>query len=134
MCSAHNAFMCFAWIWEQTAIISLYIINLSVFKNRSRECLLPGTKWVFKLDRYSFVLKGLTRDLCLIMTWTFVYSPSCILVTDIIKMLWIVGFLWKANGMWFWLKFFLFTWISHQKNTYIYNVFYELMCYFVKRW
>jgi len=27
----HNAFMCFALISEQTAIISLYTINLSVF-------------------------------------------------------------------------------------------------------
>jgi len=31
LCSAHNAFMCFAWISEQRAIISLYRINLSVF-------------------------------------------------------------------------------------------------------
>ena len=31
LCSAHNAFMCFAWISEQTAIISLYRIKLSVF-------------------------------------------------------------------------------------------------------
>jgi hypothetical protein len=29
--SAHKAFMCFVWIWEQTAIISLYSNNLSVF-------------------------------------------------------------------------------------------------------
>ena len=27
----HSVFMCFVWIWEQTAIISLYSINLSVF-------------------------------------------------------------------------------------------------------
>ena len=58
MCSAYNAFMCFAWILEQTAIISLYSINLSGFKTEA-ECLLRGTKWVFKSDRYSFVLKGL---------------------------------------------------------------------------
>jgi len=31
LCSAHNTFMCFAWISEQTAIISPYAINLSVF-------------------------------------------------------------------------------------------------------
>ena len=49
--------MFFVWISEQTAIISLYGINLSVFKTEA-ECLLRGTKWVFKLDRYSFVLKG----------------------------------------------------------------------------
>jgi len=29
--SAQNAFMCFAWISEQRAIISLYSINLPVF-------------------------------------------------------------------------------------------------------
>jgi hypothetical protein len=29
--SAHIAFMCFAWISEQTAIIFLYSINLPVF-------------------------------------------------------------------------------------------------------
>ena len=38
---------------------SLYSINLSVFITEA-ECLLRGTNWVFKLDRYSFVLKGLT--------------------------------------------------------------------------
>ena len=48
--------MCFAWISEQTAIISLYSNNLSVFITEA-ECLLRGTSWVFKSDRYSFVLK-----------------------------------------------------------------------------
>jgi len=28
LCSAHNAFLCFAWISEQTALISLYSIDL----------------------------------------------------------------------------------------------------------
>jgi hypothetical protein len=42
-------------IVEETAII-----NLSVFINRGRECLLRGTDWVFtKRAGYSFVLKGL---------------------------------------------------------------------------
>ena len=31
LCSAQNAFMCFAWISEQTAIISVYSSNLPVF-------------------------------------------------------------------------------------------------------
>ena len=30
------------------------------FYNRDEKCLLRGTNWVFKPDRYSFVLKGLT--------------------------------------------------------------------------
>jgi len=31
LCYVHNAFMCFACISQQTAIISLYSINLPVF-------------------------------------------------------------------------------------------------------
>ena len=38
--------MCFVWIWEQTAIISLYSINRLVFITET-ECLLRGTDWVF---------------------------------------------------------------------------------------
>ena len=37
---------CFVWIWEQTAIISLYNINWLVFITET-ECLLRGTDWVF---------------------------------------------------------------------------------------
>jgi len=33
----------FIWIWEQTAIISLYNINWLVFYKRDEECLLRGT-------------------------------------------------------------------------------------------
>jgi len=47
---AHNAYMCLAWISEQTANISLYSINLSVFITEA-ESLLRGTNWVFKSDR-----------------------------------------------------------------------------------
>ena len=39
-------------------IFSLYSINLTVFKTKV-ECFLRGTNWVFKSDRYSFVLKVL---------------------------------------------------------------------------
>jgi hypothetical protein len=39
--------MCFVWISEQTAIISLYD-KLIGFYNRDGECLLRGTDWVFK--------------------------------------------------------------------------------------
>ena len=37
--------MCFVWIWEQKAIISLYI-NWLVFITDT-ECLLRGTDWIF---------------------------------------------------------------------------------------
>jgi len=52
--------MHFVWISEQAAAISLYRINVSriSFYNRGRECLLRSTNWVFKSDRYRFVLKG----------------------------------------------------------------------------
>jgi hypothetical protein len=52
--------LCFAWISEQTAIISLYHINIIGFETEA-ECLLRGTDWVFKSDRYSFVLKAVNR-------------------------------------------------------------------------
>jgi len=38
--------MCFVWISEQTAIISLHNINWLVFVTEP-ECLLRGTDWVF---------------------------------------------------------------------------------------
>jgi hypothetical protein len=43
-------FMCFVWIWEQTAIISLYSINWPVFITEA-ECLLRGTDWICVLCR-----------------------------------------------------------------------------------
>ena len=46
-------------LWEDYT----YIINLSVFITEA-ECLLRGTNWVFKLDRWSFVLKRLIYGLC----------------------------------------------------------------------
>ena len=42
----HSEFVCFVWIWEQTAIISLYSVNWRVFVTET-ECLLRGTDWVF---------------------------------------------------------------------------------------
>jgi hypothetical protein len=58
LCSAHNEFMCFAWISEQTAIITLHSISLLVFITEA-ECLQRGTDWDFKLDGYSLFLKWL---------------------------------------------------------------------------
>ena len=45
--STHTAvFMCFVWIWEQTAIISLYIINWQVCITDG-ACFLRGMAWLF---------------------------------------------------------------------------------------
>jgi hypothetical protein len=41
----HSVFVCFVWISEQTAIISLYSINWLVFITET-ECLLRGTDWL----------------------------------------------------------------------------------------
>ena len=43
----HSVFMCFVWIWEQTAIISLYSINWLVFITETVCVLWRGTDWVF---------------------------------------------------------------------------------------
>ena len=44
----HIVFMCFVWIWEQTAIISPYSINWLVFITDTHVvCLLRGTDWAF---------------------------------------------------------------------------------------
>ena len=48
----HSVFMCYVWIWEQTAIISLYSINWLVFITDT-ECLLRGTDWIFIFNPYS---------------------------------------------------------------------------------
>ena len=52
--------MCFVWISEQTAIISLYSINLSVFITEAESvycAVRPGSL----NQTYSFVLKGLNN-------------------------------------------------------------------------
>jgi hypothetical protein len=56
--------MCFVWIWEQTAIISLYSFNWLVFIT-VEGCLLRGSNWIFNSDSYIFVLKWLTQYQCL---------------------------------------------------------------------
>jgi len=51
----HTVFVCFVWIWEQTAIISLYSINWLVFIIGT-VCLIRGTDWIF--NYYLCVLYG----------------------------------------------------------------------------
>ena len=54
--------MCFVWIWEQTAIISLYSINLSVFITEA-ECVYCAVRTgsVNQTDAVSY-LKGLRES------------------------------------------------------------------------
>jgi len=64
----HSVFMCFVWIWEQTAIVPLYIINWLVHITET-ECLLRGMEWIF--NPLSPVLTLCTTSL------TFGNSPFC---------------------------------------------------------
>ena len=48
----HSVFMCFVWIWEQTAIISLYSIDWLVCVTET-VCLLRGTDWTFNYTKCS---------------------------------------------------------------------------------
>ena len=61
----HSVFMCFVWIWEQTAIISVYSINLLVFINET-ECLLRGTDWVFI---YNSTFCPHSVFMCFVLIW-----------------------------------------------------------------
>jgi len=58
LCSAHTAFMCFAWISEQTAVFfpHLYSNNLPVFVTDAESVYCGVRTGSFKSDRYSFVL------------------------------------------------------------------------------
>ena len=51
--SAHNIFTCFFNGFQNKQRLFLY--TLLTFISEA-ECLLRGTDWVFKCDRYSFVL------------------------------------------------------------------------------
>ena len=42
----HSVFMCFVWIWEQTAIISLYSINWLVFVTET-ECVYCAVRTLY---------------------------------------------------------------------------------------
>ena len=68
----------------------LYTALTYRFLIQSRECLLHGTKWVFKSDRYSFILKGLINLLisrsvaihvcfmiCTVYGWVSYYFIYC---------------------------------------------------------
>jgi hypothetical protein len=51
----HSVFMCFVWIWEQTAIISLYSINWLVFVTET-ECVYCAVQTEFWQRSARFVM------------------------------------------------------------------------------
>ena len=58
----HTVFMCFVWIWEQTAIISLYNINWQVFITET-QCVHCAVRTGFYMTAFNFSLQQLTSDL-----------------------------------------------------------------------
>jgi hypothetical protein len=71
----------------------LYTALLIGFYNRGRECLLRGTVWVFKSDRYSFVIKllniqiintELQETLSYIFPTTEIASPGSISIAPVV--------------------------------------------------
>jgi len=69
----HSVYMCFVWIWEQTAIISLYSINWLVgFYNWDGVSLLRGTFYILRSAH--------TLYLCFVWIWeqTAIISPYSI--------------------------------------------------------
>ena len=58
LCSAHNEFMRFAWISEQTAIISLCSINLSVFVTEAESVYRMVQTWSLNQTVTVSSLKG----------------------------------------------------------------------------
>jgi hypothetical protein len=82
--SAHNAFMCFVWIPEQTAIISAYSCNFSVFITTAESvycAVQTGFSARYGLGfqvRYSFVLKGLNSA----FIHVFDIGIECMMLSD----------------------------------------------------
>jgi len=51
----NNVVICFVWIWEETAIISLFSFNWLFLYNWDLVCLLRGTAWVLYINCETYV-------------------------------------------------------------------------------
>ena len=94
--------MCFVWIWEQTAIISLYSINWLVCITET-ECLLRGTDWslhIIQLYAVPQLHRCTLRRSCLVkMAQTSFYDLLRQLTTSkIFKERKFVSGFWKMKG------------------------------------
>ena len=87
---SHSVFVCFVWIWEQTAIISLYSINRLVCMTET-ECLLRGTDWIIQVscpERVSYytmtIIWGFGNAVCIyIYIYIYIYiSHRYVLLTS----------------------------------------------------
>jgi hypothetical protein len=57
----HSAFMCFVWIWEQTAIISLYSINRLVFTTETDCVYCAARAGSLNINNVNLALYGVDR-------------------------------------------------------------------------
>ena len=69
----HSAFMCFVWIWEQTAIISLYSINWLVYITET-ECIYCAVR----AEPLQLTSVSISQSLCQSQTPSTSLSPSLI--------------------------------------------------------
>jgi hypothetical protein len=80
----HSVFMCFVWIWEQTAIICLCIINRLLFETDSSFILCVVTNCIVTYMQVEFILCKLqdrpsclqTRTVRLRTYWTRVWVSA----------------------------------------------------------
>jgi len=97
----HSVFVCFVWIWEQTAIISLYSINWLVFITE-REC-------VYCAVRTGYL--NVIWVICFIWIWeqtviislyninslVFITERECVYCavrTGYLNVMWVICFIW----------------------------------------
>jgi hypothetical protein len=75
---AHTAvFVCFVWISEQTAIISLHNINWMVFITDG-VCLLRGTDWIFvHISSRSQYFKNVLHFIFMLLVWEGRADEEC---------------------------------------------------------
>ena len=98
----HSVFMCFVWIWEQTAIISLYSINWLVCITAT-ECVYcavrTGSLYIIQVMCFVWIweqtaiislyninwLVCVTKTECLLRgsDWVFIYNSGCVFCVDL---------------------------------------------------
>ena len=99
----HIVFMCFVWIAEQTAIISLYSVKSPVFITE-QECSQHGTEWVYIIR---FILKS---NAYRPITWRFI--GQALIITSHYNCV-----IWRLN---YWTILSVYT-RMRQKNVTIYR-------------
>jgi len=91
--SAHTVFMCFVFIWEQTATCATYSINWFVFIDE--KCLQRGKDWVCKYSGLRFGFKGLMQwqtHGCDDRRCARICHVLCFVVCQDLRLMWLINF------------------------------------------